>query len=287
MIQSMTGFGNTEFEWRDTKTSIQIRAINSKNMDIRFRLPGELEMLEPQLRSLCIEKLMRGKIDINISFDKAAEGEHYKINTKLFAAYYKQMRELQNQADINIENFRYESILNFPGILVPVEKELQEDDIRFFLTYFEKTLNEVIKFRQSEGKALHRDISQNINRIMTLLESIDVHEENRIQKIKERLNTKLEGLEVDMNRYEQEIIYYLDKLDINEEKVRLQKHCSYFLETLDSPASQGKKLGFIAQEILREINTLGSKANDAGMQRIVVNMKSELEKVKEQLGNVL
>ncbi len=287
MIQSMTGFGNVEFEWNGSKTDIQIRAINSKNTDIRFRLPKELEMLEPQLRSLCIEKLIRGKIDVSISFEKGIDGDRYKINTRLFTAYYEQIRELQHQLNIDKKFLNYSNILNFPDILIPVEKELQEQDIRLFLDRFEDTLDEVVRFRHTEGKALYQDISRNMKRIIALLSSIDVHEENRIQKIKERLTTKLDGLEVDMNRYEQEIIYYLDKLDINEEKVRLQKHCSYFLETLETPESQGKKLGFIAQEILREINTLGSKANDADMQRIVVNMKTELEKVKEQLSNVL
>ena len=287
MIQSMTGFGNEEFEWTGLKMSIQIKAINSKNMDIRIRLPKILLNMEAILRKISFEKLVRGKIDVNIMLERESESTDYSLNNELIKKYYSELKEVQDELGIKQVTNLFDSILNLPNVLIPNEKTISEEDVLIIRTHFEKTINQVIQFRMDEGKALHHDILSNINQILQLLEKVSPFEENRIEKIKDRLLKNLEGIELDSNRYEQEIIYYLDKLDINEEKVRLKKHCEYFIESLDMPESEGKKLGFIAQEILREINTLGSKANDADIQKIVVNMKSELEKVKEQLGNVL
>ncbi len=287
MIQSMTGFGNIEFEWNKQKMNIQIKAINSKNMDIRFRLPKILANLESGLRRISFEKLIRGKIEVIIAFERESEIVRYSLNNELIKKYYSELLLVQQDLGIEKDANLFDSILALPNVLIPNETELTEKDIMLIQDYFDRVVEQVMQFRKDEGKALHQDILKNIQHILRLLDEIIPYEEKRIERIKERLNKNLEEIEKDSNRFEQEIIYYIDKLDINEEKIRLRKHCEYFIETLDSAISEGKKLGFIAQEILREINTLGSKANDADIQKIVVNMKSELEKVKEQLANVL
>jgi uncharacterized protein (TIGR00255 family) len=283
----MTGFGNIEFEWKKQKMNIQIKAINSKNMDIRFRLPKILANLESGLRRISFEKLIRGKIEVIIAFERESEIIRYSLNNELIKKYYSELLLVQQDLGIEKDANLFDSILALPNVLIPNETELTEKDIMLIQDYFDRVVEQVMQFRKDEGKALHQDILKNIQHILRLLDEIIPYEEKRIERIKERLNKNLEEIEKDSNRFEQEIIYYIDKLDINEEKIRLRKHCEYFIETLDSAISEGKKLGFIAQEILREINTLGSKANDADIQKIVVNMKSELEKVKEQLANVL
>jgi uncharacterized protein (TIGR00255 family) len=283
----MTGFGNIEFEWNKQKMNIQIKAINSKNMDIRFRLPKILANLESGLRRISFEKLIRGKIEVIIAFERESEIIRYSLNNELIKKYYSELLLVQQDLGIEKDANLFDSILALPNVLIPNETELTEKDIMLIQDYFDRVVEQVMQFRKDEGKALHQDILKNIQHILRLLDEIIPYEEKRIERIKERLNKNLEEIEKDSNRFEQEIIYYIDKLDINEEKIRLRKHCEYFIETLDSAISEGKKLGFIAQEILREINTLGSKANDADIQKIVVNMKSELEKVKEQLANVL
>ncbi len=287
MIKSMTGYGNHEFLWQGNHLSVQIRSLNSKGTDVRINLPEVLRYKESEILKLIQNTLRRGKIDFRIDFEDETETNTYTLNTELIKKYYSELKEIKNQLNLKNEEADFAQILNLPEAVIAQKSEFSDDNWGYVLEAIKVTLEKVVHFQVEEGNSLYTDIRKSIDRIMELLVSVSPFEERRIDKIRKRLLERIENISIDENRYEQEVMFYLDKLDINEEKVRLRKHCEYFIEILDSSESQGKKLGFIAQEILREINTLGSKANDADIQRIVVNMKSEQEKVKEQLGNVL
>ena len=282
---SMTGFGKKEAQYEDKHISIEVRSLNSKNVDINLRSPSYLRELDPEIRKELTLKMYRGKIDVNIYVEFNGETAPSKINSSAVKAYMKQLEGLGASS----ESERMAIALRLPETLSSEKDELGEDEKKTLY----KILNEVIKdlegYRKNEGAELGKDISLRIDLIESHLQSAVKIDPERNTKIEEKLRSALEDLklEVDTNRFEQELIFYLEKFDITEEKVRLQNHLEFFVKTLDSNESNGKKLGFISQEMGREINTIGSKANFAPMQKLVVQMKDELEKIKEQLLNVL
>ncbi len=291
MIKSMTGYGKAVLELSAKKITIEIKTLNSKQIDINTRIPSIFKEKELDIRSLISSQLERGKIDFSIYLENTGEETIYAINKKLAKAYYEDLKELAHE--INQHNFSsyLPVVLKMPEVLRPDIEELKEDEWKQIERTIVDALIQVDEYRTGEGESLEKDFVKRTSNISTLLEEITPFEKNRMDTYRQRINKNLteflEQNQVDKNRFEQELIYYLEKLDVTEEKVRLKNHCEYFLETLQEPVSAGKKLSFISQEMGREINTLGSKANDADMQRIVVKMKDELEKIKEQLYNIL
>jgi len=290
MIKSMTGFGKSICKTSKRLFSIEIKSYNGKQTDIYLKVPQILKNKEIELRELIINELIRGKIECTITSEYIGEDLPININSQLIKSYYKQLLEISEE--LNCVN---EPLLNiifrFPEVLKPSDEELEEKDWNEFCNSFLNALNQVNQFRLNEGKALAEDLKEKVIKIKNLLIEITFFEDARINKIKERLKKNLEislkENEYDKNRFEQELIYYLDKLDINEEKVRLDQHLNHFLDTLNNEENCGRKLQFIAQEMGREINTISSKANDYDIQRITILMKDELEKIKEQVLNVL
>lgn len=291
MIKSMTGFGKAEFELNNKKFTIEIKSLNSKQLDINTRIPMLYREKEIEIRKMISEKLERGKVDINIFVENLGDTSSSKINESVLKGYYTHLKKISDDLQLVSDQNTLLQAMRLPDVVKTEYETLGEEEWEIITTNLLAALNSIEKFRVQEGAALETDISGNILQITRLLEEIRPFEEERINQIKTRLTDSLESLKfngsVDENRFEQELIFYLEKLDINEEKVRLLNHCEYFSETLNEPSSQGKKLGFITQEIGREINTIGSKANDKNIQRIVVQMKDYLERVKEQLLNVL
>ena len=282
---SMTGFGKKEAQYEDKHISIEVRSLNSKNVDINLRSPSYLSELGPEIRKELTLKMYRGKIDINIYVDFNRKTAPSKINIAAVKAYMKQLEGLGASS----ESERMAIALRLPETLSSEKDVLGEDEKKVLY----EILNEVIKdlegYRKNEGAELGKDISLRIDLIESHLQSAVKIDPERNTKIEEKLRSALEDLkqEVDTNRFEQELIFYLEKFDITEEKVRLKNHLNYFREVMENDFPNGKKLGFISQEIGREINTIGSKANHTELQKIVVQMKDELEKIKEQLLNVL
>ncbi len=291
MIKSMTGFGKAEFEVNNKKITIEIKTLNSKQIDINTRTPALYREKDIIIRKALSEKLVRGKVDFNIYVENLGEESNSKINEPIIKGYFNHLKEISNELNLPVDQSTLLAAIRLPDVVKTEYETLDEKEWETILENIYKALEEIDKFRVQEGAALLSDISGNISSINNLLEQIEPFEQQRIETIKKRLTDGLENLSlngnVDENRLEQELIFYLEKLDINEEKVRLANHCSYFKETIQEELSTGKKLGFISQEIGREINTIGSKANEKNIQRIVVQMKDHLERVKEQLLNVL
>jgi uncharacterized protein (TIGR00255 family) len=291
MIKSMTGYGKSIADTALKKISIEIRSLNSRSLDLNTRLPWVYKEKETEIRNLVSQKLDRGKIDLSINFDNLDSEVIPVINKNIISNYYRQIKEIATDLGTDIDNQILTTIMRLPDALKTEKPELQEEEWIIVRDKIIESIAQLNNYRTEEGKSIEEDMKRCIDKILSMLEEIEPFEEDRIKKIREKLNSSLTenfGSEnIDKNRYEQELIFYLEKLDINEEKVRLKKHCEYFLEKLASPPPNGKVLGFISQEIGREINTIGSKANDASIQKIVVMMKDELEKIKEQLLNVL
>lgn len=292
MIQSMTGFGKAVKDIDNKKLTVEIRALNSKQADINTKVPALYREKEMELRNLLAKRLGRGKIELNFWIEEQESSATIVFNKPVIQDYYKQLRETTQILDYDAENENIlEIIMRMPDVLKTETKELDENEWAQILNTVEDALAEIEKFRNQEGKVLQEDFLKRIAKIEDLLQQVEPFEKERIEKVKSRIsqhiNEHLNDLEIDQNRFEQELIYYLEKFDITEEKVRLKNHCRYFVETLNQEQTQGKKLGFITQEIGREINTLGSKANHSEIQKIVVQMKDELEKIKEQVLNVL
>ncbi len=287
----MTGFGKEIVETPDRKITIEIRTLNSKQLDLNLRLPAELREKEAEIRSMISKKLQRGKIDVVFQIEITSVDAAPVINKTLAEHYYNQMVDIASSVGQTDYSGFLPAIMKMPDILVQEKQETGEEEMRMIMKGLENALDKVDGFRIHEGSILEKDIVSRIKNITGLLKSIDPFEEQRIPVIKERIRKRVEELAgdagIDENRLEQEMIYYIEKFDITEEKVRLEKHCNYFLETVKAPESPGKKLGFVTQEIGREINTIGSKANNADIQKLVVLMKDELEKIKEQLFNIL
>lgn len=287
----MTGFGKSIAEVPQKKISIEIKSLNSKSLDLNTRLPWIYKEKESEIRNLVSQKLDRGKIDLSINFDVLDAEIIPVINKNAVKNYYTQMKEISSELGLNSDEQILSIIMRLPDALKTEKPELAEDEWAAVREKISEALDQLNDYRSEEGKSLEADLIRCIGKIIGYLEGVEKHEGERIKRIRERLNSSLiEHVgkdKVDMNRFEQEIIFYIEKLDINEEKVRLKKHCEYFLEKAASLPPNGKILNFISQEIGREINTIGSKANDAAIQKLVVSMKDELEKIKEQTLNVL
>ncbi len=291
MIKSMTGYGKAIAETPQKKTTIEIKSLNSKQLDLNVKLPWLYKEKEAEIRNIVSQKLARGKIDLMIYFDILEDEVIPVINKPVVKDYYKQLKEIAGELKINIDDQILATIMKLPDALKTEKPDLSEGEWSLVRQQILESVNALDLYRTEEGRSIETDIRKCISNIIASLVRIETFETGRIVKVKEKLIALLEdnvGTEnLDKNRFEQELIFYLEKFDINEEKVRLRKHCEYFLETIDTDSPNGKILSFIAQEIGREINTLGSKANDADIQKLVVMMKDELEKIKEQALNIL
>lgn len=289
MIKSMTGFGKVQTNYNNKTISIEIKSLNSKQADLNLRVPSLYRSKDINLRNQIISSLERGKIDCFIHTEYQGEAQLLNINPNLFTSYYKQLETLAEKVGAPKDDLlRY--VLQIPEISRSSNDELSEEESDVLINLMQEAIEKAIEFREQEGEVLAKDLRLRIKIIGEKLLEVDKYEGARIEVVRERIQTKLAEVvngNIDSNRLEQELIFYIEKLDVTEEKIRLKQHLDYFLETMELPTSQGKKLGFIAQEIGREINTLGSKSNEANMQKIVVEMKDELEKIKEQLLNVL
>ncbi|MCY1720547.1 YicC family protein [Prolixibacteraceae bacterium Z1-6] len=291
MIKSMTGFGKAEFEVNNKKFTIEIKSLNSKQIDINTRTPALYREKDIVIRKALSEKLERGKVDFNIYVENLGDESNSKINEPILKGYFNHLSQISSDLGLPVDHTTLQASMRLPDVVKTEYETLDEAEWETIYANILSALNDINDFRATEGQALQADIVGNVKAINQLLTDIEPFEKLRIEALKVRLADNLESLKlngnVDENRFEQELIFYLEKLDINEEKVRLANHCEYFFETANQNGSSGKKLGFISQEIGREINTIGSKANNSEIQRIVVQMKDHLERVKEQLLNVL
>ncbi|WP_299108450.1 YicC/YloC family endoribonuclease [uncultured Tenacibaculum sp.] len=288
MIQSMTGYGKSVLQLPTKKVTIEIKSLNSKNLDLNVRIPSYYKEKELAVRKKIAKGLVRGKVDFSIYVEMTADETSTTINKGVVKEYMQQLKNVLfegSQDDIELLRMA----VRMPDALKTEREELNEEEWQQIDDHIEEALKEIIQYRTDEAASLEIDFKERIVNIKTALEDVKKLDEERIEHVKARLEKALSEIEVevDKNRFEQELIYYLEKLDINEEKVRLANHLDYFLQELGSDTSNGKKLGFIVQEIGREINTTGSKANYAPIQKLVIQMKDELEKIKEQILNVL
>lgn len=291
MIKSMTGYGIASTDTNGAKYTVEIKSLNSKFLELSLRLPKAFAEKEFQLRNDCSKQIERGKVNLSINVEKANTTVNAAgIDRDLLKHYYEQLKQVSTELNEPSGNL-LQLALGLPEVVKYEEETVSEDEWKAVEKTYQQALAAFQQFRSDEGNVLEQDLKFRIGIILKNLELVEVEEPKRIPVIRERLNqflTEAVGREaIDANRFEQELIYYIDKLDITEEKIRLKTHCNYFIETLKNDDANGKKLSFISQEIGREINTLGSKANDANIQKLVVGMKEELEKIKEQLLNVL
>jgi uncharacterized protein (TIGR00255 family) len=294
MIKSMTGYGKSVVDITGRRLTVEIKTLNSKQFDLNLKIPGYFREKEWEVRALLSQRFERGKIDFYIGTEVTGEMLNYSINHSLAKKYHEELKALSAEIHEKCPADMLSLVIKMPDVMQTSRDEMNEEDWTFISGAIVEAVGQVDDFRVNEGKVLEDDMLKRVHSILQLLDSILPFEKNRIYELRERLlrdfakfSGDFNGSAPDQNRFEQEIIYYLEKLDITEEKVRLLKHCQYFLETLQDLGSQGKKLGFVTQEMGREINTIGSKASDAEIQKIVVQMKDELEKIKEQLGNIL
>jgi uncharacterized protein (TIGR00255 family) len=288
MIQSMTGYGKSVLHLSDKKVTIEIKSLNSKNLDLNVRIPSYYRVKELAVRKELASSLVRGKVDFSIYIEMTADETSTTVNKGVVTEYMQQLRNVvQTGSSNDVELLKM--AVKMPDALKTEREELNEDEWSEINVKIKEAIKEIIQYRIDEAASLEDDFKLRIKNIESFLVEVKSFDEARIEFVKERLKKAIDELKVtaDENRFEQELLYYLEKLDINEEKVRLGNHLSYFLQELETPDSNGKKLGFIVQEIGREINTIGSKANFAPMQKAVIQMKNELEKIKEQILNVL
>jgi uncharacterized protein (TIGR00255 family) len=287
----MTGFGKATCELENKKLTIEVKSLNSKQLDVNARIPGFYKEKEIAVRNLIGKKLFRGKVEFSMFAElNVAEGGSV-VNAEVVKAYHKQLSNISKDLNLNGNEDILSIIMRLPDTLKTQREELDEEEWKVVVHSVEKALDDIVAFRAQEGVALEKDIIARIKSIASLLTQVEPLEKQRTERVKERLRGNLKELaekdDIDENRFEQELIFYLEKFDITEEKVRLAHHLEYFTSVVKLDEPVGKKLGFISQEIGREINTLGSKANDSDMQKIVILMKDEIEKIKEQLLNVL
>ena len=286
----MTGYGKAVAELPNKKVTIEIRSLNSKQFDLYTRIPVIYRVKEIELRNSLSQLLERGKVDLTINVEQFAKDISSRIDYNVLNQYKTDIEQWANDMGISVPDDWFSVLLRLPDVMKQETEELDEEEWNIIKDTINKAVESLILFREQEGKMLENVLIEKISNIRSLLVDIATFEGERIERVKNRILEELNnlgGIEYDKNRFEQEIIYYLEKLDINEEKTRLSHHLNYFEEILKENKSQGKKLGFITQEIGREINTLGSKSNQSGMQRIVVQMKDELEQIKEQVLNIL
>jgi uncharacterized protein (TIGR00255 family) len=294
MIKSMTGYGKAVLDITGRKLTVEIKTLNSKQLDLNLKIPGYFRDKEWEVRARLTQRFERGKIDFFIGTEVTGEMLSYSINHALAKKYHEELKALSQELLEEHPAELLSLVVRMPDVMQTSRDELNEHDWESISVAIEEAVSQADTFRINEGKVLEEDMMNRVHTILQLLEAVEPYEKRRIIDLRERLLRDFSkyagdfnGSAPDQNRFEQELIYYLEKLDITEEKVRLEKHCRYFLDTLNETGSQGKKLGFVTQEMGREINTIGSKASDAEIQKIVVQMKDELEKIKEQLGNIL
>ncbi len=287
--RSMTGFGKAKINIKNKQIIAEVKSVNSKQLDLGLRLPLSLRDKEAEFRNLIAEIAERGKVDFSIYFDGESSERKMILNKQLASNYYKELTLFAKDVKADSSNL-LAMIMNLPDVFKQEISVADDDEIKKVKSLIQSALNEFNAFRKSEGLTLGKELEKRIQLILGILKKVEQADGKRIKLIKERIRKELHDIiskeKIDQNRFEEELIYYVEKMDITEEKVRLKTHCDYFLNTLNEKSS-GRKLGFISQEIGREINTIGSKANDAAIQKMVVQMKDELEKIKEQLMNVL
>ncbi len=287
----MTGYGKAVALYQDRKICVEIRSLNGKAMDLSTRIAPQFKGYEMEIRTLVTSVLERGKVDFALWVEQNEKAETPSINAEVMQAYVAQMQAVSAATSVPLPQNMFEVLLRLPDVVTRKEVyEVGEEEWALALAAVKEALNDIVAFRKQEGEALRAKFLDKIENISALLASVEPYEKDRIEKIRNRIKESLEklaGVDYDKNRFEQELIFYIEKLDVNEEKQRLTNHLNYFVETIDGNYGQGKKLGFIAQEMGREINTLGSKSNHAEMQNIVVKMKDELEQIKEQVLNVM
>ncbi|HMR46582.1 MAG TPA: YicC family protein [Bacteroidia bacterium] len=290
MIRSMTGYGKATGDYKSKTISVEIKSLNSKFFDLNLRLPHPYKDKEMDLRSLLLKEAERGKMDVMITMESDLSQQENLLNREIIKSLLTDLKAVKKEFSLPDDNL-LQIVMQMPQVINTDSDEADDNEWKYISSLISQAIEKFNLFRQREGQNLQQDISQRMNLILQLLEQITPFEEGRINTVRSKLINSLKALggniETDKNRFEQELIYYLEKLDITEEKVRLAEHCRYFLSMLNDENNNGKKLGFLMQEIGREINTIGSKANDADIQRKVVEMKDEAEKIKEQLSNIL
>lgn len=292
MLKSMTGYGRAETTIGNQKITIELRSLNSKGIDLNIKSSNLFREKEMELRTLLSTEVIRGKCDLNIYIERLGANTTFSIDKSIAKAYFNEIKELESELGVTASNVDYMStLLKMPDVIQNSKEELNEDLWKVTQQSLKVCLDAFNEFRSQEGLSLAKDLKERISSIADLLKQVEPYESVRLEIVKDRIKKNLEELtektNYDPNRFEQELIYYIEKYDISEEKVRLTNHLEYFIDTLNNEVEQGKKLGFISQEIGREINTLGSKANHLEIQKIVVVMKDELERIKEQILNVL
>ena len=291
MIQSMTGYGKAVVAYEEKKIHVEVKSLNSKQLDLNTRIAPLYREKEMEMRQMVAEALIRGKVDMSVWIEKDMVADPTPINAALVENYYQQIKDISVKTGIPVPEDWFYTLLRMPDVLTKTEvEELEDAEWEAVRGAVQEALKNLVDFRIQEGAALQKKFSEKIDNIERLLGEIEPYETSRVEKIKARIIDGLQqipGVDYDKNRLEQELIYYIEKLDISEEKQRLTNHLKYFRDTMAEEAGQGKKLGFIAQEMGREINTTGSKSNQAEMQNIVVKMKDELEQIKEQVLNVM
>lgn len=286
-LYSMTGYGKAVLQLPAKKITIEVKSLNSKQIDINVRTPLFYREKESEIRQMVAESLVRGKVDLSFYSEITGAEKAPKINRPLVSEYVRQLKELTDEA--GIQGDILSAVMRMPDVMQAAEEEVDEEEWKAIVKVVAEALQQLNRFRSDEGSTLKKELVERLAVIRDRLANVQPHEEDRMQRVKDKLSRSLQELnqKPDENRYEQELIYYLEKLDITEEKVRLKSHLDYFEDLLNEGGPIGKKLGFISQEIGREINTMGSKANHAGIQKLVVEMKDELEKIKEQVLNLL
>lgn len=286
----MTGFGRQTYQYNDKTISIEVRTLNSKLFDLNLKTPAFIRERDTEIRNILSSQLERGKVELYIT-QESSSANTLNINKTLFESYYYELKSMSDSLKNSSETDIFSLVLRMPDIFSKEQNAMDEEDWKMFEKNLFLACSQVNEFRQTEGDVLKDKLMENITQIGNLLTQVTPFEEQRIKSVRDRLSKHVEKFlsdaQIDKNRFEQEIIFYLEKLDITEEKVRLKKHLDFFVESINESKSNGKKLGFMTQEIGREINTLGSKANDFEIQQLVVKMKDELEQIKEQLGNIL
>ena len=287
----MTGYGKAVVAYKDKKIHVEVKSLNSKQLDLNTRIAALYREKEMEMRQMVAEALIRGKVDMSVWIEKDMAVDPTPINAALVENYYQQIKSISEKTGIPVPEDWFYTLLRMPDVLTKTDtEELEEEEWQTVKGAVNEALKNLVDFRTQEGAALQKKFTEKIDNIAILLAEIEPYEKSRVEKIKQRIVEGLQqipGVDYDKNRLEQELIYYIEKLDISEEKQRLTNHLKYFRDTMNEPAGQGKKLGFIAQEMGREINTTGSKSNQAEMQNIVVKMKDELEQIKEQVLNAL
>ncbi|MBL7944586.1 MAG: YicC family protein [Flavobacteriales bacterium] len=289
MIRSMTGFGRAEGVVGDRKVTVEVRSLNSKQLDLFLKLPAALKERENEVRQRVGEQVIRGKAEVFVSSEGLHAAKRTTFDKELVRAYYDELKAIRDSVDPHASTDLFAQVLRLPDVANTTNEKLTDAEWEAVFALIDEALTAFNAFRTSEGERLRTELALRVDGISTLLNEVAAADQGRAERTRERLHAKLAelGTKVDQDRFEQELIFYLEKMDMTEEKVRLRSHCTYFNETMAQGEAQGRKLGFIAQEMGREINTLGSKANDASIQQQVVMMKDELEKVKEQVLNVL